>query len=62
MTDGRKRPKMAPPPVRGERPIQVILSPADYRALYELTLRAGTSMAETVRQLIRAAASERGVP
>jgi hypothetical protein len=60
MADGRKRPKMAPPPARGERPIQVILSPDDYRALFDLTLRAGTSMAETVRQLIRAAAKEEG--
>jgi PHD/YefM family antitoxin component YafN of YafNO toxin-antitoxin module len=51
---------MAPPLVKGERTVAVILSAADYRALYELTLQAGTSMAETLRGLIRAAAKEEG--
>lgn len=60
MTDGRKRPRMAPPLVKGERTVAVILSAADYRTLYDLTLQAGTSMAETLRGLIRAAAKEEG--
>ena len=54
MTDGRKRPRMDPPFDRGCKPVTVILSPADYRALYEITLRLGTSMAEALRLIIRA--------
>ena len=55
--DGRKRPRMDPPLVRGTRTVAVILSADDYRTLYDLTLLSGTSMAETMRRLIRSAAA-----
>lgn len=60
MADGRARPRMAPPQLRGERAATVVLAPADYRALYELTLTEGTSMAETLRRIIRQAAEKTG--
>lgn len=58
MSDGRVRPKMSPPSGRVGRTIQVHLSASDYRKLYELTLRRGVSMAETVRQIVREASCE----
>lgn len=54
--DKRRRPRMSPPSDRGDRAVTVVLSPADYRLLYELTLASGTSMAETLRAAIRRAA------
>lgn len=51
--DGRNRPRMSPPQRIGKRQVQVLLDPADYRTLYELTLRDGGSMQETLRRLIR---------
>lgn len=47
---------MDPPHDRGKRPITAQLDPSDYRALYEVTLHEGVSMAETLRRLIRRAA------
>lgn len=35
------------------RPVTVHLDPDDYRPLYELTMERGTSMSETLRQIIR---------
>ncbi|MCW1932651.1 hypothetical protein [Pararhodobacter zhoushanensis] len=50
------QPRMSPPHKVGKRAVVVCLDPGDYRALYELTLTAGTSMADCLRQLIRDAA------
>lgn len=53
--DKRKRCHAAPPHARGKRPVTVHLDPDDYRLLYELTMQRGTSMMETLRQIIREA-------
>jgi hypothetical protein len=55
MPDRRKRCKADPPKGRASRFVSVYLSPDDYRRLYELTIERGTSMAETLRQIIREA-------
>ena len=65
LADKRKRPRMRPPFDRGYQAVVVVLGPADYRLLHEAVLRSGTSMAETLRGLIRRAdmhdASQEGV-
>lgn len=54
MADRRKTLCRAEPPFkRGSKPVTVHLGPDDYRALYELTMQRGTSLAETLRQIIR---------
>jgi len=53
---------MDPPHERGMRPVTTLLDPADYRALYDITLREGVSMAETLRRLIRRAATDEVQP
>jgi len=55
MPDRRKRCHAAPPGDRCSRSVSVYLSEDDYRKLYELTMERGTSMAETMRQIIREA-------
>lgn len=52
------QPRMSPPQKVGKRAMVACLDPADYRALYELTLAGGTSMADTLRRLIRDAADD----
>ena len=55
MTDKRKRCRAAVPTGRVSRAVTAYLAPDDYRALYEITMERGTSMAETIRQIIREA-------
>jgi len=56
MTDKRRRCHATPPGGRAPRCVQVLLDPEDYRALYEITMQRGLSMADTLRQIIREAA------
>lgn len=58
MSDKRQRPRMEPPRAAGSHTVAVILSVADYRLLFDLALTKNTSLAETVRQLIRNATHE----
>lgn len=57
MSDGRKHCRAEPPFKRGTKPVTVLLGPEDYRALYEITMQRGTSLAETLRQIIRETAN-----
>lgn len=52
-SDRRKRCRASPPHARGMRPVTAHLDPNDYRHLYEITMERGTSMSETLRQIIR---------
>lgn len=58
MPDKRQRPRMEPPRARGSHTVAVVLSIADYRTLFELAITKNTSLAETVRLLIRNANPE----
>lgn len=53
MSDRRKLCRAEPPFTKGSKPVTVVLGPDDYRALYEATMQRGTSMQETIRQIIR---------
>lgn len=58
MADKRQRPRMEPPRASGSHTVAVVLNVADYRLLFDLALTKNTSLAETVRQLIRNATPE----
>ena len=52
--DGRVRCRAAPPlPFKSKRPVSLHLEWGDYYRLYMITMQRGTSMQETLRQLIR---------
>lgn len=55
MTDRRRQCRASPPRGQVSRAVTVYLDPSDYRRLYEITMQRGTSMAETLRQIIRGA-------
>lgn len=58
MPDKRQRPRMEPPRSAGSHTVAVVLNVADYRLLFDLALTKNTSLAETIRQLIRNATPE----
>lgn len=62
MADKRQRPRMETPRTNGTHTVAVVLKVSDYRLLFELALTKNTSLAETIRQLIRNAAPEAELP
>lgn len=58
MPDKRQRPRMETPRNKGTHTVAVVLKVSDYRLLFDLALTKNTSLAETIRQLIRSATPE----